>query len=143
MALLLRQVAMKTKTLCAIFSFIVVLSGVTAWGSGSYSAPSYPSSPPATRPPENDQPVAIDRERYHLGQKIFAGKIELPEEIISEEVTKSQTEALTKFKKELPEDVAKEFKIEGLAGYLDEKQFVSLQYYLYIRYIHTAQTRKS
>ncbi len=128
------------KTHASFFVILSVLLLPASWvvGSGSYAPKPKPAAPQpviAQAFVQEAKPVVIDTERYYLGQKLYTGKLRLSAKGVSEYRVKQQTKMLNQVKADLPEEIAKEFKVEKLAGKLNNKQFWSLRYYLHQRYV--------
>jgi chorismate-pyruvate lyase len=104
--------------LCAV---ALVVSAHSAMASGSYTA----------RPPQpRAEQKALDRAKYSLGQRIFAGKVELT----AHGDAAQQTERLKALQAQLPERVSKKKDLPAWAGKLNADQLDALEYYVDHRY---------
>lgn len=92
----------------------------TAMASGSYSG----------RPPFRI--TAVDTSKYHLGKKIFTGKVSLRG--ASDAVLSEQRQRLQEIQDKLPANVQKAVNVLLLAGRLTAEQMQALVYYISVRY---------
>ncbi len=114
----------------------MLLPAMRVSGSGSYAPQPTHSGPEYQSQRQDSTTMVVDRERYHLGQKIYTGKFKLNSDKITEKRIKRQTKLLNRLKSGLPEEVAKGFDVKRLAGKLNNMQFWSLKYYLDVRYVY-------
>lgn len=80
------------------------------------------------------QPFPIDRERYNLGLSVYRDEIELPKEPISPELLEKQMKELKILIKGLPKKEAKKLDIDKISGRLNDKEYIALKYYLFVRF---------
>ncbi len=80
------------------------------------------------------QSFPIDRERHSLGLSVFRGEIELPKEPISPELLEKQMTELKILIKDLPKKEIKELDIDKISGRLNDKEYIALKYYLFVRF---------
>ena len=80
------------------------------------------------------QSFPIDRERYNLGLSVFRGEIKLPKEPISPELLEKQMTELKILIKDLPKKEIKELDIDKISGRLNDKEYIALKYYLFVRF---------
>ena len=80
------------------------------------------------------QSFPIDRERHSLGLSVFRGEIELPKEPISPELLEKQMTELNILIKDLPKKEIKELDIDKISGRLNDKEYIALKYYLFVRF---------
>ena len=80
------------------------------------------------------QSFPVDRERYNLGLSVYRGEIELPKEPISTELLEKQITELKILIKDIPKKEVKELDIDKISGRLNEKEYIALKYYLFVRF---------
>ena len=98
-----------------------LVSSTPAQASGGYSSR-------VSIPPPSVERSSIDREKYNLGQKVFAGKVTGQGEVSLQKVQLGALQSL------LPPKVAKEKDLPTLAGKLSATQLDALDYFLNHRY---------
>ena len=124
---------------CTLAVFITLNLNSRSEASGSYDSPSRPAP---SRPPsraEANRPASVDTEKYRVGQSIFLGKTDLPDEVISTKLLEKQTRSLEESKRNLPRILPKmivdRLNVGKYAGRLTKKEYDSLLYYFDLRYV--------
>ncbi len=112
--------------------FVSTLSVSTGFASGNYGNGSYGGHSPI----DANSRMPVDSEKYDLGSLILAGKVELPEDTLSQELYQQQLRGLVKLKKKLPKRLVNSIDARNLEGRLTEAQFKALKYFLNVRYLN-------
>lgn len=107
------------------FSVLVLLFAVFALPLSAVSSGSYSGRPPIPN-------VSVDTDKYHLGKKLFAGKVALGE--ASAALLDQQKPRLQELQKKLPENVQESVTLPAMAGKLNAQQMEALDYYISVRY---------
>lgn len=117
---------MQKRSRAAVAATLLALAGVApALASGSYSNR-------APRPPADAGAMKLDRDKYHLGQKIYQGEAALPERM--EDQVQGQKERLKALQSKLPSEVGVKKDLVMLAGKLTPQQLDALEYYVAHRF---------
>lgn len=82
-----------------------------------------------TPPP---QQKATDPAKFELGQKVFTGKVKLPE--ADAKLAEKQSPKLKELQAKLPKESQEKTKLPSLAGRLTEKQLDALAHFVEKRY---------
>jgi hypothetical protein len=125
MRLVTNEKLMKTVLFSTLVVFLALNLNSRSEASGSYDSRPSPGPSGSAKRSEANRPVSVDTEKYSLGHKIFLGKIELPDKIISTKLLEKQTRSFEKYKKKLPESlrgvIVDRLSVNKLAGRLNRK----------------------
>lgn len=112
---------MKQLMYCTLLTGIIIIAAPVALrASDSYA------------PPPKQQQTELDTAKFELGQKIFTGKLKLPE--ADAKLAEEQAPKLKKMQAMLPEVSQKKAKLPSLAGRLSDPQLAALEYFVQKRY---------
>jgi len=111
---------MKQLIYCALLTLTISVGPLALRASESYP------------PPSKQQQADLGAAKFELGQKIFTGKLKLPE--ADAKLAETQAPKLKRLQEMLPKESQEKAKLPSLAGRLSEKQLAALEHILPRRY---------
>jgi len=111
---------MKQLIYCTLLTLTISVGPLALRASESY--------PPTSKQQQAD----LDAAKFELGQKIFTGKLKLPE--ADAKLVETQAPKMKKLQEMLPKESQEKAKLPSLAGRLSEKQLAALEHFVQKRY---------